>query len=83
MEEGDIASFSIKDLGLALTSKMCPDQSQAFKEVSNSQVFDVGRSKNTFFFLNELLPGSARQVCTKFSANIGRTDCVGPRLSHI
>ena len=56
MEEGDIASFSIKDLGLALTSKMCPDQSQAFKEVSNSQVFDVGRSKNTSFFFERAAP---------------------------
>ena len=42
------ASFFVKDLGLALAPKMCPDQSQAFKEVNNSQAFTVGRKK-TFF----------------------------------
>ena len=31
MEEGDIGRFFVKDLGLALAPKMCPDQSQAFK----------------------------------------------------
>ena len=39
MEEGDIASFFVENLGLALAPKMCPDQSQAFKEVNNSQAF--------------------------------------------
>ena len=29
--------FLLKDLGLALAPQMCPDQSQAFKEVNNSQ----------------------------------------------
>ena len=29
--------FFVKNLGLALAPKMCPDQSQAFKEVNNSQ----------------------------------------------
>ena len=45
VEEGDIlvASVFVKDPGLALTPKMCPDQSQAFKEVNtrNSQAFTV------------------------------------------
>ena len=46
MEEGDIASFFVKDLliGLALAPKMCPDQSQAFKAVNSSQAFTVGRT---------------------------------------
>ena len=64
---------------------MCPDQSQAFKEVNNSQAFTVGRKKipGTVFFLNEPLPGAPSHVCTKFSVNIRRIDCVGPILSHI
>ena len=43
--EGDIlvASFFVKDLGLALAPKMCPDQSQAFKEVNNCQALTVGQ----------------------------------------
>ena len=31
--EGDMASFFVKDLGLALAAKMCPDQSQTLKEM--------------------------------------------------
>ena len=70
MKEGDTASFFVKDLGLALAPKMCPDQSQAFKEVNNSQAFTVGRKKNVpFFFLDQPLPGAPRHVCTKFRAN--------------
>ena len=72
MEEGDIASFFVKDLGLVLAPKICPDQSQAFKEVNNIKAFTV-----------EPLPGAPRHVCTKFRANIRRTDCVGPILSQI
>ena len=41
--------FFIKGLGLALASKTCPDQSQAFKEVNSSQAFTVGRKKITHF----------------------------------
>ena len=36
----------------------------------------------TLFFLNEPLPGDQRHVCTKFGANLLRTDCVGPILSQ-
>ena len=50
MEEGDIAIFFAKDLGLALAPKMCPDQSQAFKKVNNSQAFTVGRKKKDPLF---------------------------------
>ena len=51
MEEGDLASFLVNDLGLVLAPKICPDQSQAFDEVSNSQAFTVvGRKKMTVFF---------------------------------
>ena len=71
MEEGHIAIFFVEDLGLALAPKMCPDQSQAFKEVNNSQAFTVGRKKTKK--MNEPLPGAPRHVCTKFSANIRRS----------
>ena len=37
-----MAFFFVTDLGLALAPKMCPDQSQAFKEVNNSNAFTVG-----------------------------------------
>ena len=74
------ASFA-KDPGPALAPKMCPNQSQALKDVNDSQAFTVGR-KNTFF-LNEPLPGIPRHDCKTFSANIRRTHCVRPILSHI
>ena len=48
--EGDIASFFVDDLGLALAPKMCPDQSQAFKLVNNSKASAVGRKTMTHFF---------------------------------
>ena len=32
---GDTASFFVKELGLALAPKICPDQLQAFKEINN------------------------------------------------
>ena len=41
----DMAIFFVEDLGLALAPKMCPDQSQALKEVNNSQAFTTGREK--------------------------------------
>ena len=42
----------LKDLGLALEPKMCPDQSQAFIEVNNSQAFTVGRKKiNIYIYI--------------------------------
>ena len=88
MEEGDIASSFVKDLGLALAPKMCPDQLQAFKEVNNSQGIYRRKKKNDPFFfwtsfLDEPLPGAPRHVCTEFRANIRRADYVGPILSQI
>ena len=81
--EGDIASFFVDDLGLALAPKMCPDQSQAFKLVNNSKASAVGRKTMThFFFLNEPLQGASRRVCSKFPQILRRTDSVGPILSH-
>ena len=68
MEEGDIASFLVKDLGLALSPKMCPDQSQAFEGQYNSQAFTVG-IKTILFFLEEPLPGAPRHVCTKYEVS--------------
>ena len=86
MEESDIASFRDKDLGIVHAPKMCLDQSQAFKEVNSNRAFTVGRRKEKEkhdFFLTEPLPGVPRHVCTEFSANIRRIDCIGPILSHI
>ena len=80
VEEGDTANSFDKDLALALAPKMCPDQSQAFKKVNNSQAFTVGRKKKK---LSEPLPVVPRHVCTKFSTNIRRTACVGPTSSNI
>ena len=77
MEEGHIASFFFKDLGLALASKMCPDQSQALNEVDNGQAFTAGR-KNISIFPNEPLTGAPRHVCTKIRVNVRRAYCVGP-----
>ena len=76
MEESDTASFRDKDLGIVHAPKMCLNQSQAFKEVNSGQALTVGKTKN--IYMNEPLPGALRHVCTKFSANIRRTDCVGP-----
>ena len=74
--------FVFKDLGLSLAPKMCPDQSQAFKEVNNGQALTAGRKKKGIVFPNEALPVAPRRVCTKFHANIRRTDCIGPILSQ-
>ena len=67
VEEGDIEPFfSVKDLGLALAPKMCPDQSQTFKEMNNSQAFTAGKKKIKpflpIFTLNKPLPGAPRHV---------------------
>ena len=74
-----VVSLFVKNLELALAPKMCPDQSQAFEEVNNSQAFTVGR-KHQFpiFFRTIPLPGAPKHVGTKFRANIRKTDCVGP-----
>ena len=58
------ASFFVKGLGLALAPKMCPDQSQAVKAVTNSQAFTVGRKlRNLFFWTSrfEVLQGMSVQ----------------------
>ena len=83
MKEGDTASFFVKDLGLALAPKMCPDQSQAFKEVNDSKAFPWEKKFSLHFFLNEPLPDAPSHACTKFRANFRRTDSVGPKLSQI
>ena len=76
MEEGDVASFFVKHLGLPLAPKMYPDQSQAFKEVNNSQAFTAEEKINgPLFFLEEPFSGAPRHVGTKFRVNIRRTDC--------
>ena len=76
MEEVDLTSFFVKEPGLTLALKMCPNHSQAFEEVNNSQAFTVGKTKITLFFSDEPLPGAPRHACTKFRASIRGTDCV-------
>ena len=39
VEEGDVASFFVQDLGLALVSKTCPHRPQAFKTVNIAEAF--------------------------------------------
>ena len=43
--------FFVRDLGLALASKVCPDQSQTFKEVNNRLAFTgIKKKKMTHLF---------------------------------
>ena len=79
---GGQGQFFVKDLGLALAPKMCPEQSQAFEKVNSSQAFTAGRKKITYYFLDEPLAGTPRHNCTKFPANTRRTDCVERILSQ-
>ena len=81
---GQRRHFFVKDLGLALARKMCPDQSQAFKGVNHSQANIVGEKKNGMSsFLAETLSGAPRHARRKFGANIRITESVGPVLSQI
>ena len=53
------------------------------KKVKNNQAFPwEEKTSSHFFFRNEPLSGARGYVCTQFRANIRRTDCVGPLLSH-
>ena len=56
------------NLGLALAPKMCPDQSQAFKEVNNSQAFTVGRRKKRFQVLQCMYVQSLAQIFEELTA---------------
>ena len=81
-ERGERSHFLVKDLGLALARKMCPDQSQAFKGVNHGQANTVGEKENGMSsFLAEPLSGAPRHVRRKFGANIRTTDSVGSVLS--
>ena len=60
VKDGDTASSFVKVLGLALAPKMCPVQSQAFKDVNNSQAFTVESKKWPFF-----VSGRAASRCPK------------------
>ena len=56
--ERDIASFFVRDLGLALVAETCPHRPQAFKKVTIGQALPW--EENIFFFiffLNEQVPG--------------------------
>ena len=59
---GFLASFPVNDIGLVLAPETCPDQSQAFKEVNNSQAFTVGRKKATDF-LSERAASRCAKAC--------------------
>ena len=80
-EEGDIASFLVAVLGLALVAKMCPDQSQVPTNHRPSKrsitVRCFLRKEHALFFLllNQPVPGTPRHVCKTFRANIRRSDC--------
>ena len=50
VEEGDIASFVVQDLGLTLAAKTCPDQSQAFER---SIMVGRFRRKKSFLLFSE------------------------------
>ena len=51
------------DLGLALSPKMCPDQSQAFNEVNNSKAFPKKEKVKTCFF--HFFPERAAIRCSR------------------
>ena len=56
-----------------LAPKMCPDQSQAFKEVNNSQAFTVGsKKKRTSRF--QVLQGMFVQRLAQMFEELSRTN---------
>ena len=73
-----------QDLGRALVSKTCPHRPQAFEKVNHGQAFPQENiSFFDFFFLNEPIACTLKHACTRFRANVRRSDCVGPILCHI
>ena len=85
MEEGDIASFFVKDLRLALFS--AENVPRPIRGLQRSIAVRRFRRRKTFFFpiffLDEPLPGAPRHTNTKFRANIRGTDFAGPIVSNI
>ena len=82
MEEVDLTSFFVKEPGLTLALKMCPNHSQAFEEVNNSQAFTVGKTKITLFFRTsrfQVLQGTHVQ---SFAQVFEELTVLGPILSH-
>ena len=82
--------FFVKDPGLALAPKMCPDQSQTFKEVNNSQAFTVGRKKNVPLFSERAASRCSKawlyRVSRKYSKNWLRRTSIRsnwtPKIDH-
>ena len=73
MEEGYIAGLFVKgDLGLALAPQMCPDQSQAFKEVNNRHYLSYRKKKKKN--LDERRAGAPRNV--PGFAQISKNNCL-------
>ena len=64
---GWLPFFLLKDLGLALAPKMCPDQSQTFEEVNNRWTFTVGRKKMTHFFSEPAASRCSKTYLYEFS----------------
>ena len=83
VEEGDMASFFVQDLGLALVAKTCPHRPQAFETVHNGQAF---LQRNSCFFslflMNEPIADTLRHAYKRLRAVIRRSDRIGPTLSH-
>ena len=79
------SQFFVKDLGLELAPKMCPDESQSFKEFKNSQAFTVGSKKMTLVFLGWAVfrcsKACLHKVLRKYSKSWLRM--IGPILSQI
>ena len=63
MKEGGIASFFVKDLGLVLAPKMCPDQSQVFTEVNISQAFPWEENFNFPFLFYKWAASRCSKAC--------------------
>ena len=79
MEEGDISSFFVQGLGLALVAKTCPHRPQAFKEANTCQAF--GRKTYIYiyniiynicfsFFLKYPIAGTLRHAYRRFARKL-------------
>ena len=79
---GDITSLFVKG---PRTGASAEDVSRSITGLQRGQrghssqgIFRRKKKNEPFIFLDEPLPGAPSHVCTKFRANIRRTDCVGP-----
>ena len=84
MKGDDIASFFVKDLGLALAPKMCPDQSQALKDVNSCQAFTVGNMYIYIFWTSrfQLLQGMLVQSLAQIFEELNIILKLTPEIEH-